>query len=122
MLQFMNLDLIKAEHAAPVTKQDQDLLPDTITSDPVLTNFKDCFSKKLGRLPREVTLEIDESVTSVIHPPRKIAIALHDEVREKLLEMEQDGVIVRQEERTPWVNSMMVTDKRRGKALQQKMT
>ena len=62
-----------------------------------------------------VTLEIDESVTPVIHPPRKIAIALHDLVREKLLEMEQDGIIVRQEEQTPWVNSMMVTDKRHGK-------
>ena len=62
-----------------------------------------------------MTLEIDESVTPVIHPPRKIAIALHDLVREKLLEMEQDGIIVRQEEQTPWVNSMMVTDKRHGK-------
>ena len=62
-----------------------------------------------------MTLEIDESATPVIHPPRKIAIALHDPVREKLLEMEQDGIIVRQEEHTPWVNSMMVTDKRRGK-------
>ena len=111
----MNLDLIKAEHAVLVTKQNQDLLPDTITSNPILTNFKDCFNKKPGRLPREVTLEIDESVTPIIHPPRKIAITLHDPVREKLLEMEQDGIIVRQKEHTPWVNSMMVTDKRRGK-------
>ena len=29
--------------------------------------------------------------------------------------MEQDGIIVRQEEHTPWVNSMMATDKRQGK-------
>ena len=115
VLQFMNLDLIKAEHVVPVTEQDQDLLPDTIASDPILTNFKDCFSNKPGRLPREVTLEIDESVTPVIHPPRRIATALYDPVREKLLEIEQDGIIVRQEEHTPWVNSMMVTDKRRGK-------
>ena len=57
-----------------------------------------------------MTLEIDESVTPVIHPPRKIGIALHDPVRQKLLEMEQDGIIVRQEEHTLWVKSMMVTD------------
>ena len=59
-------------------------------------------------------MELDESVTPVIHPPGKRAIALHDPVREKLLEIEQDGIIVRQEEHTPWVNSMMVTDKRHG--------
>ena len=45
VLQFMNLDLIKGEHAVPVTKQDQDLLPDTITSDPILTNFKNASAR-----------------------------------------------------------------------------
>ena len=60
-------------------------------------------------------MEIDELVTPVIHPPRKISVALREPVREKLLEMEQDGIIVREVDHTPWVNSMMVTDKRRGK-------
>ena len=33
--------------------------------------------------------------------------------REKLKEMEEDGIIVKEEEPTPWVSSMLVIDKRK---------
>ncbi|XP_032235873.2 uncharacterized protein LOC116617347 [Nematostella vectensis] len=90
-------------------------IPDIITTDPVLKNFQDCFSDKPGRLPNEITLETDESVRPVIHPPRKLPISLLGPVKEKLSEMEQDGIIVKEEEHTPWVSSMLLVDKRREK-------
>lgn len=115
VLKFMNLDLIQSTPTVSKPQQNQDILPDPITTDPVLTNFQDCFSSKPGRLPHEISLEIDESVSPVIHPPRKLPISLLEPVQEKLLEMEQDGIIVKEQEHTPWVSSMLVVDKRQGK-------
>ena len=60
-------------------------------------------------------MEVDPSVPPVVHPPRKIPIALLEPPREKLTEMEVDGIIVKEEEHTPWVSSMLVTDKRKVK-------
>ena len=60
-------------------------------------------------------MEVDSSVPPVVHPPRKIPIALLEPPREKLTEMEEDGIIVKEEEHTPWVSSMLVIDKRKVK-------
>lgn len=105
ILRFMNLSLIdKAE--------DND--PGPSSCDPLLKEFEDCFSSKPGKLPNPVHLEIDSSVTPVIHAPRKIPVSLLDPTHEKLLEMEKDGIVVKEEEHTPWVSSMLVIDKRKG--------
>ena len=56
-------------------------------------------------------MEVDPSVLPVVHPPRKIPIALLEPTREKLTEMEEDGIIVKEEESTPWVLFMLVIDK-----------
>ncbi|XP_052792117.1 uncharacterized protein LOC128226273 [Mya arenaria] len=65
----------------------------------------------LGCLPREVKIEIDKSAKPVVHPPRKVPIMLKDKVKAELLKMERLGVIVRQKEPTPWVNSMVTVTK-----------
>ena len=46
-----------------------------------------------------------------MQPPRKIPVALRDKVRDELTRMESLGVIVKQDEPTPWVNSMVVVNK-----------
>ena len=66
-----------------------------------LKDYQDCFSEYPGKLPNPVSLEIDESVTPVIHPPRKIPFALLKPAKEKLLEMEHDGIIVKEEGHIP---------------------
>ena len=60
-------------------------------------------------------LELDESVSPVIHPLWKIPIAFLEPAKEKLLEMEQDGILVEEEGHTPWVFSMLVIDKKKKK-------
>ena len=67
-------------------------------TDPVLRDYEDRFSDKPGKLPKKVHLEVDRLVPP-IHPPRRIPIALMEPVQEKLTEMEEDGVIVRKEQR-----------------------
>ena len=121
VLKFMNLELLDV----PLDKPDSSNKPDSmrtqieggnqsvLETDVVLREYQDCFSKKPGELPNKVRLEIDTSVTPVIHAPRKIPIALLDPTQEKLREMEEDGIIVKEEGHTPWVSSMLVIDKRR---------
>ena len=67
-------------------------MPSVFQTDPVLHDYKDCFSDKFGKLPNKVHLEVNPSVPPVVHPPRKIPVALLEPAREKLTEMEEDGV------------------------------
>ena len=71
------------------------------------------FCDKPGKLPNKVHLEVDPLVHPVVHPPRKIPSALLETAREKLTEMEEDRIIVKEEESNPWVSSMLVIDKRK---------
>ena len=75
--------------------------------------YQDCFSDKPGKLPNKVHLEVDTSVPPVVHPPRKIPVAVLETAREKLKEMEEAAIIVKDDEPTPWVSSMLVIDKRK---------
>ena len=69
------------------------------------------FCDKPGNLPNKVHLEVDPLVPPVVHPPRKTPSALLEPAREKLTEIEEDGIIVKEEESTPWVLFMLVIDK-----------
>lgn len=115
VLKFMNLDLIQATETDRNSTKTQTKVAEIIKTDLLLKDYQDCFSEKPGKLPNEVSLEIDGSVSPVIHPPRKIPIALLEPTKEKLLEMERDGIIVKEEGHTPWVSSMLVIDKRKRK-------
>jgi len=80
-----------------------------IEDDP-LKNFDDLFSG-LGCLPIEHHIKTDPNVSPVIHPPRKVPVALKDKIVEELHKMESMGVIVKQTEPTEWVNSMVTVVK-----------
>ena len=67
--------------------------------------------KELGCLPGEHSIKLNKSVTPTVQTPRKIPVALRDKVRDELTRMESLGVIVKQDEPTPWVNSMVVVNK-----------
>ena len=117
VIKFMNLQLIDTPepHAvnSDTSRQDED--QSIFETDAVLREYQDCFSDKPGKLSTKVHLEIDPSVPPVVHPPRKIPIALLEPAQEKLKEMEEDGIIVKVEVHTPWVSSMLVVDKRKAK-------
>ena len=65
----------------------------------------------LGCLPGEQTIVIDPSYTPVVHPPRRVPLALKEQIKEKLQRMENIGVVVKQKEPTDWVNSMVTVIK-----------
>ncbi|XP_056017509.1 uncharacterized protein K02A2.6-like [Ostrea edulis] len=80
------------------------------TKENVLKAYDDVF-KGLGELPGKHHIKIDETITPVIHPPRKVPAALQDKVRTELDRMETLGVITKQDEPTDWVHSLVTVRK-----------
>ncbi|KAK7878469.1 hypothetical protein WMY93_034308 [Mugilogobius chulae] len=65
----------------------------------------------LGCVPGLHHIQIDPAVPPVVHPPRKVPIALKDQIKTELDRMEQIGVIAKQTEPTDWVNSMVTVQR-----------
>ena len=66
-------------------------------------------------MPGEYTIKVNPNVTSVIHAPRQIPLSLQDKVKAELDKIEANGVIVRQDQPTPRINSMVTPIKSNGK-------
>ena len=94
-------------------QKDKIIKSELFDNDSVLSRYHGCFSLKPGTLPTKVHLEIDESIPAVVYPPRKIPVALLEPTKQKLSEMEKDGILIKEDEHTPWVSSMVVVDKRK---------
>ena len=48
-------------------------VPENISSDPVLSPFADVF-QGVGCLPAEYSIQLDEEVRPVVHPPRRVPV------------------------------------------------
>ena len=72
--------------------------------------FKDMFSG-LGCLKKPYHIKSDTTVKSVISPPRNQPVTIRDRLKTELDKMEAMGVIVKVEEPTDWVNSLVVVEK-----------
>ena len=104
VLQFLDLLLLDLLSTQPTTidsSRERSKSTTTLASDPVLKDYLDCFSTKPGMLPSKAHLLVDSAITPVVHPPRKIPVSMLDLTRQKLREMEEDGIIVKEEEHMP---------------------
>lgn len=82
--------------------------------DSLMEEYRDCF-EGLGCLPGEHKIQVDESVTPVVHPCRKIPFKLREKLKEELARMEKLGVIKKIDEPTAWVSSLVAVEKPNGK-------
>ena len=60
-------------------------------------------------------IQIDPYATPVVHPPRRVPIALRERLKEELQRMENLGVIKKCVEPTAWVHSLVVAKKKNNK-------
>ena len=82
--------------------------------DSLATEFPNLF-QGIGQLKDvEVKLHIDQSVTPVAQPPRRIPFHIRNKVEEELTNLETKGIIEQVEGPTPWVSPLVVTPKRNG--------
>ena len=79
----------------------------TIGIPDLLEEYKDVFGG-LGDLPGEYHIVTDDTVPPVVHPPRRVPVALRDQIKEKLDEMVASGILAPVTEPTEWVSSMLV--------------
>ena len=84
-----------------------------LTKQQVLEQLQDVFTG-LGKLEAPYRMRVDTDVQPVVHPPRRILVAIHSALKEKLDEMVADGVIALVTEATDWVSSMVVVHKPSG--------
>ena len=68
----------------------------------------------LGKLETPYRIRVNTDVQPVVHPQRRILVAIHSALKEKLDEMVADGVIAPITEATDWVSSMVVVHKPSG--------
>ncbi|KAI8480674.1 hypothetical protein Bbelb_415670 [Branchiostoma belcheri] len=85
-----------------------------LTKESLLEVYPDVFSG-LGRLPGKCHLEVDESVKPVVHPPRRVPVAMKAQLQKELDKMTEDGVIEPVTMPTPWVSSLVTVLKPTGK-------
>ena len=62
----------------------------------------------------QVKLEIDESVTPVAQPPRRIPHSMKSKVNSKLEEMRNEGIIEKVQGATPWLSPLIAIPKKNG--------
>ncbi|XP_053395631.1 uncharacterized protein LOC128555874 [Mercenaria mercenaria] len=64
--------------------------------------------------PRQCSIYLKHDAKPVVHPPRRIPVALRDKCKKELDKMEKLGVITKVSEPTEWVNSMVTVQKKSG--------
>ena len=82
-----------------------------ITSAKHLTGeYGDVF-EGVGKLAGKYKLEVDETVTPVVHPPRRVPVARKQQLKTELDKMVQEEIIAPVETPTSWVSSLVCVEK-----------
>ena len=82
----------------------------TLTQEQVLNQYKDVFTG-IGKLPGHYHIEMNQDTTPVQHTRRRVTVPVRGELKAKISEMEQQGVLAKVTEHTPWLSSMVVVRK-----------
>ena len=66
----------------------------------------------LGCLPGEYHIDIDPNIRPVQHTPRSVPVPLKAKLKEKIDEMEKQGIIIQETKPTEWMSSLVSVQKR----------
>jgi hypothetical protein len=77
----------------------------------VMSEYDDVFDGTLGKIPESYKIVVDDSVQPVVHPPRRVPVALRPCIKSKLDELVKRQVIVPVTQPTKWVSSMLAVIK-----------
>jgi transposase InsO family protein len=80
-----------------------------LSREEILSTYKDVF-EGLGHIG-DASFVVDPECTPVQHCPRRVPVTLHKEVKEKIADLEEKGIIKKETEPTDWISSMVVVAK-----------
>ena len=96
-----------------LVKKVDEVTPSLSTKESIIREYPEVF-KGLGCMDGDYHIVIDETVKPVIHPPRKVPYSILGKLQEKLSQLEKSGVVRKVDKPTPWVNSLVIVEKRDG--------
>ncbi|CAG2188277.1 unnamed protein product [Mytilus edulis] len=113
-VQAMNLMTIHYENIKSV-QQGAPMSPDAYTCKPidkanVLKEYEDVF-EGTGLLEGKYHLELNENAQPVVHPPRKVPVAIKDQLQTELNRLCDMNIITQVTKPTPWVSSLVTVVK-----------
>ena len=79
----------------------------------LVNEYSDIFDG-IGQFPGEYSFNLHPDAEPVVHPPRRVPMALRDKVKQELDRMVELDIIAKVTKPTDWVNSMVVVEKRNG--------
>ena len=81
-----------------------------LTRDQIFKEYSDV-SEGLECMDGPYHMELDEAVKPVVHPPRKVTVALRDRLKEELDKLVREKVITPFTEPTNWVSCLVLVNK-----------
>ena len=105
VVQHHNIQLVNNNEALTTARST------SLTKEQVFTDFAVIF-KGLGRMEGKLHLEVDDSVSPVVMPPRRVPQGKFKEEIDRLIDV---VVLTKVEEPTKWASSAVVTAKSNGK-------
>ena len=85
--------------------------PAAMTKSSLLDEYAEVLSG-LGRFPDEYHIALSDDAMPVIQPPRLVPLALQKKLKQALDVMKRDKNIIKRDEPTGWVNSLLVVEKK----------
>ena len=86
---------------------------ESVSSDDVMKQYSDLFSG-LGKMPGKHHIVTDPTVRPVVQPPRRVSLSVQPKLKQTLDDLIRRGVLVKRDEPTEWVNSLMIVHKKDG--------
>ncbi|VDI36808.1 Hypothetical predicted protein [Mytilus galloprovincialis] len=113
MQSCLDYELIKLGYSTETTCTSDS---DPITKSSVLKEYSDIF-KGVGlvHVSGKATIHIDSKVPPVVHPPRRVPVALRGRLKSELHRMENADIIGKVNGPILWVTSLVVVEKPNGK-------
>ena len=105
---------ISTEHQAITNDKHWTIIGDEDAKLKILREYNDVF-QGIGCLEGEYHITVDPSIPPVIHPPRRVPVALQEPLKEELDSLTAKGILSPVKEPTDWVNSCVCVTKPNGK-------
>ncbi len=104
-VQQMNMIEVQYDHIMVV-----DEVKPPLSVEQLRDEYSDVF-KGMGLLEGKYHIELDTSVPPVVHPPRKVPLAIKDKLKSELHRLADLDIIKPVSAPTPWVSSLLTIDK-----------
>ena len=72
------------------------------------------FGSGVGQLDGQYHIRLDETVPPVQHSPRKVPVAIREQLKETLADLTDQGIIIPVQNPTQWISSIVVVPKKDG--------